>query len=152
MTQYFKANDEPTTFSGTGYDEFKTNLLASAAQFANAPRYTKRASTIHLYDGIIMTSLAALAAKSTDRTVFQPWIVKIGNGSPGAQVVATFAQGAGALKKGTAIRYIGAGGPTHFNKWHNSNTGYIVVRYTLTGEEETVGHLTQSQIEQLSAP
>ena len=152
VTHYFKANDEPTTFSGTGYDEFKANLLASAAQFANAPRYVKRASTIHLYDGIIMTALAAVAAKSTDRTVFQPWIVKIGNGTPGARVVATFAQGAAALKSGTAIRYIGAGGPTHFNKWHNSNTGYIVVRYTPTGDEETVGHLTQAQIEQLSAP
>ena len=131
---------------------FKANLLASTAQFANAPRYVKRASTIHLYDGITMTALAAVAAKSADRTVFQPWIVKIGNGTPGAQVVATFAQGAAVLKKGTAVRYIGAGGPTHFNKWHNSNTGYIVVRYTLTGDEETVGHLTQAQIEQLSAP
>ena len=152
LTKYFKAVDEPTTFSGPGYDEFKANLLASVPKFANAAKYQKRASTIHLYDGIVMTALAATAAKSTDRTVFLPWIIKIGNGAPGAQVAATYAQGLAALRKGTAVRYIGAGGPTHFDKWNNSNTGYIVVRFTLTGDEETVGHLTNAQISQLSSP
>ncbi len=152
VTKYFEANDTPTTFSGTGYDEFKANLLASVSQFPNAARYQKRASTIHLYDGIIMTALAATAAKSTDRARVQPWIVKIGNGAPGGQVVATYSQGVAALKKGTGIRFIGAGGATHFDKWHNSNTGYVVVRYTSTGDEETIGGLTQAQIEQLSTP
>jgi branched-chain amino acid transport system substrate-binding protein len=152
LIKSFQANDEPTTFSGPGYDEFKTNLLASASEFANAPKYQKRASTIHLYDGIIMTALAAVAAKSTDRTVFNPWIIKIGNGTPGAKTVATFSQGVAALKNGSAIRFTGAGGPTHFDKWNNSNTGYIVVRFTATGDEETVAHLTNAQIEQLSSP
>ena len=152
LVKYFIANDTPSTFSGTGYDEFKTNLLASAAEFANAPKYTKRASTIHLYDGIIMTALAATAAKSTDRTAVNPWIFKIGNGSPSARVVATYEQGLAALKVGSAMRYDGAGGPTHFDKWNNSNNGFVVVRYNANGDEETVGSLTNAQITQLSAP
>ena len=152
LVKYFIANDTPSTFSGTGYDEFKTNLLASAAEFANAPKYTKRASTIHLYDGIIMTALAATAAKSTDRTAVNPWIFKIGNGSPSARVVATYEQGLAALKVGSAMRYDGAGGPTHFDKWNNSNNGFVVVRYNASGDEETVGSLTNAQITQLSAP
>jgi len=147
----FTALDTPATFSGPGYDEFKTNLLASASQFANAPRYTKRASTIHLYDGIVMTALAMVATKSTDRTVAQPSIVKIGNGTPGAQVVATFKQGVEALAKGAAIRYAGAGGSTHFDTYHNSNNGFIVVRFTKTGDSEVVGRLTEAQIAQLSS-
>lgn len=152
LVRYFLANDTPATFSGPGYDEFKANLLASASQFAAAPKYTKRASTIHLYDGIIMTALAATAAKSIDRTVFHPWIVKIGNGVPGAQVVATYAQGLRALQEGRAIRYDGAGGATHFDRWHNSNNGFVVVRYDAKGDEVTVGSLTNAQISVLSAP
>jgi ABC-type branched-subunit amino acid transport system substrate-binding protein len=152
LVKYFIANDTPSTFSGTGYNAFKTNLLASASQFAKAPKYTKRASTIHLYDGIIMTALAATAAKSTDRTVVNPWILRIGNGSPSARVVATYGQGLAALKAGSAIRYDGAGGPTHFDRWNNSNNGFIVVRYNAQGDEETVGSLTNAQITQLSAP
>jgi branched-chain amino acid transport system substrate-binding protein len=152
LLKYFTANDTPSTFSGTGYDEFKSNLLASASEFANAPKYTKRASTIHLYDGVIMTALAATAAKNTDRTVVNPWILKIGNGSPGARVVATYEQGLAALKVGSGIRYDGAGGSTHFDKWNNSNNGFIVVRYNANGDEETVGSLTNAQITQLSAP
>jgi len=152
LIKNFIANDTPSTFSGPGYDTFKTNLLASASQFANAPKYTKRASTIHLYDGITMTALAATAAKSTDRTVVNAWIIKIGNGSPGAQVVASYTEGLAALNAGKAIRYDGAGGPTHFDKWNNSNNGFIVVRYNANGDEETVGSLTNAQITELSTP
>lgn len=152
LIKNFTANDTPSTFSGPGYDTFKTNLLASASQFANAPKYTKRASTIHLYDGITMTALAAVAAKSTDRTVVNPWILKIGNGSPDAQVVASYTDGLAALNAGKTIRYDGAGGPTHFDKWNNSNNGFIVVRYNANGDEETVGSLTNAQITELSTP
>jgi ABC-type branched-subunit amino acid transport system substrate-binding protein len=152
LLKYFTANDTPSTFSGTGYNEFKTNLLASAAQFANAPKYTKRASTIHLYDGIIMTALAATAAKSTDRATVNPWILTIGNGAPGADVVATYELGLAALRAGKTIRYDGAGGPTHFDKWNNSNNGFVVVRYNANGDEETVGSLTNAQITELSTP
>ena len=152
LLKYFLANDTPSTFNGPGYDAFRTNLLASASQYPAAPKYAKRGSTIHLYDGIVMTALAATAAKSTDRTVFQPWIVKIGDGAPGAQVVATYAQGVQALKQGHTIRYDGAGGPTHFDQWHNSNNGFVVVRYNEKGDEIQVGSLSNAQITMLSAP
>ncbi|HKX17335.1 MAG TPA: ABC transporter substrate-binding protein [bacterium] len=152
LLKYFLANDTPSTFNGPGYDAFRTNLIASASQYPAAPKYAKRGSTIHLYDGIVMTALAAAAAKSTDRTVFQPWIVKIGDGAPGATVVATYAQGLAALKKGLTIRYDGAGGPTHFDQWHNSNNGFVVVRYNEKGDEVQVGTLTNAQITTLSTP
>jgi len=66
--------------------------------------------------------------------------------------VATYEQGLAALKVGSAMRYDGAGGPTHFDKWNNSNNGFVVVRYNANGDEETVGSLTNAQITQLSAP
>lgn len=149
LTRYYQANNEPTTFSGAGYQEFKANLLASASQFASASKYVTHPATLHLYDGVVMTALAMEAAGSTDRATYNPWIVKVGNGTAGVTDVRTFKEGAQALQNGKAIRFIGAGGPTHFNRYNNSQGGYIVVRYTSTGDTETIGQLTQAQIDQI---
>jgi ABC-type branched-subunit amino acid transport system substrate-binding protein len=147
----YQANNEPTTFSGAGYQEFKSNLLASRSQFADAPKYVTHPATLHLYDGVVMTALAMVAAKSTDRPAYNPWIVKVGNGSKGATEVSTFKDGLQALNNGKAIRLIGAGGTTNFNQYNNSQGGYDVVRYTSTGDTQTIGRLTQEQIARIVA-
>jgi len=149
LVKYYQANDTPTDFAGAGYDEFKTNLLASAGDFANAPKYVTRASTIHLYDGMIMTALAATSAKSTDTTVFNPWIIKVGNGVSGAQEVNKYSDGIAALKAGKAVRFNGAGGATFFNQYNNSQGGYIVAKYDAQGNEVVAGQLSQDQINQI---
>jgi neutral amino acid transport system substrate-binding protein len=151
LVKSYQANNEPTTFNGPGYQQFRKLLTASASQFSNAPKYATHPPTLHLYDGIIMTALAMVAAKSTDRTVYNPWIVKIGNGVAGASVVYTYGDGVKALQNGKAIRFVGAGGTTHFNQWNNSQGGYIVVRYTTTGDTVTVGQLTQAQIDHIAS-
>ena len=110
LVKYYEANDTPTDFKGPGYEEFKANLLASAGDYANAPKYVTRASTIHLYDGVIMTALAADSANSTDPKVFNPWIIKVGNGVSGAQEVNKYADGVAALKNSKAVHFNGAGG------------------------------------------
>jgi ABC-type branched-subunit amino acid transport system substrate-binding protein len=145
LLKYFQAVDVNTTFSGTGYDTFKAALLASAADFADAPKYAQRGATLHLYDGVVMTALAMDTAKSTDPTVYNPVVTKIGNGVTGAVVVNTYKQGVDALKAGSAVRFSGAGGPTLFNEWNNSQGGYILVKYDDTGGEVTIGQLTQDQ-------
>jgi ABC-type branched-subunit amino acid transport system substrate-binding protein len=151
VVKYYQANDTPADFSGPGYNEFKADLLASAADYANAPKYVTRASTIHLYDGIVMTALAMTAAKSTDSKVFNPTIVKVGNGGSGARDINTYKDGVAALDGGKSIRFIGAGGATTFDRWNNSQTGYIVAKYDAQGNEQTVATLTQAQINQLIA-
>jgi ABC-type branched-subunit amino acid transport system substrate-binding protein len=149
LVKYYQANDTPTDFAGPGYDEFKTNLLASVGDFANAPKYVTRASTIHLYDGVIMTALAATSAKSTDHTVFNPWIIKVGNGVSGAQEVNKYSDGIAALKSGKAVRFNGAGGVTFFNQYNNSQGGYIIAKYDAQGNEVVAGQLSQDQINQI---
>jgi len=149
LVKYYQANDTPTDFKGPGYDEFKTNLLASAGDFANAPKYVTRASTIHLYDGVIMTALAATSAKSTDHTVFNPWIIKVGNGGSGATEVNKYSDGIAALKSGKAVRFNGAGGATFFNQYNNSQGGYIIANYDAQGNEVVAGQLSQDQINQI---
>ncbi len=145
----YQGVDIGTTFSGPGYQEFLTQLNASASQFADAPKYKQRASTLHLYDGIVMTALAMTAANSADPTVYNPKIKEIGNGVSGATVVHTYKEGVDAIKAGKSIRFVGAGGETNFNQYNNSQQGYILVKYDKDGGEVTVGTLSQAQTDKI---
>ena len=88
---------------------------------------------MHLYDGINLAALAMIAvARARSPTVFRPYIIKIGDGVPGATVVNSFAQGVAALKAGKQIRYEGPGGPTSFDAYHDSAGLFQVDTYTPT--------------------
>ncbi|HXM72204.1 MAG TPA: ABC transporter substrate-binding protein [Candidatus Dormibacteraeota bacterium] len=143
--KYYGGVDLGYTFSGPAYTEFITNLNASASQFADAPKYKQRGSTLHLYDGIIMSALAMVATNSADRTVYNPKIIEIGNGTSGATVVTTYKDGVAAIKAGKSIRFVGAGGENQFNQYNNSPSGYILVTYDKDGNEVKVGELTPQQ-------
>lgn len=139
------------TFSGPAYQEFITNLNAAASTFADAPKYKQRGSTLHLYDGIIMTALAMYATNSSDPTVYNPKIKDIANGVSGATVVNTYADGIAALKAGKSIRFVGAGGENTFDQYNNSVSGYIWVNYDNQGNEIKIGQMSPQQTEQISA-
>ncbi len=143
--KYYGGVDLGYTFSGPAYAEFLTNLNASVSQFADAPKYKQRGSTLHLYDGIIMTALAMVATNSANPTVYDPKIIDIANGTSGATVVNTYKDGVAALKAGKSIRFVGAGGENNFNQWNNSQSGYILVTYDAQGNEVKVGQLTPEQ-------
>jgi neutral amino acid transport system substrate-binding protein len=143
--KYYGGVDLGYTFSGAAYTEFLTNLNASASQFADAPKYKQRGSTLHLYDGIIMTALAMVLTNSSDPSVYNPKIIDIANGATGATVVNTYKDGVAAIKAGKSIRFEGAGGQNNFNQWNNSQSGYILVTYDKDGNEVQVGQLTPNQ-------
>jgi ABC-type branched-subunit amino acid transport system substrate-binding protein len=145
----YTAVDLGVSFSGPGYDEFKTNLDASATEFADAPKYSQRGSTLHLYDGIVMTALAMDVTKSKDPTVYNPKIIDIGNGTSGATEVHTYKEAQDAVNAGKAVRWVGAGGQTNFNQWNNSQQGYILVKYDASGGEVTWDTLSQQQTDQV---
>ncbi len=145
----YTAVDLGFTFSGPGYDEFLTQLTASASTFKDAPKYKQRGSTLHLYDAVIMTALAMFATNSSDRTVYNPKIKEIANGVTGATVVNTYKDGIAALKAGKSIRFVGAGGENNFNQYNNSQQGYLLVNVDKDGNEVTIGHLTQAQTQQV---
>jgi ABC-type branched-subunit amino acid transport system substrate-binding protein len=145
VVKYYGGVDLGYTFSGPAYAEFLTNLNASVSQFADAPKYKQRGSTLHLYDGIIMTALAMVATNSTDPTVYNPKIIDIANGVSGATIVNTYADGLAALKAGKTIRFEGAAGENNFDQYNNSQSGYILVAYDAQGNEIKVGALSQAQ-------
>jgi len=151
LYKYFTMDDFPPTFSGPAYAAYKSNLLATTPQNPTASQYLRNTYAEHSYDGIILTALAMTAAKSTDGSVYNPWIKKIANGVKGAKTVYTYQAGIAALKAGKSIRYVGAGGATHFDQWNNSNSGYIIVKWTAKGAEKQIGVLTQAQTNKMIA-
>jgi len=138
------------TFSGPAYTEFQTNLNAAASQFPDAPKYKQRGSTLHLYDGIVMTALAMVATNSHDPTVYNPKIKEIANGVSGATVVHTYKEGLDALRANKSIKFEGAGGANSFDDHNNSVAGYILVRYDAQGDEVKVQELTPDQTSKIS--
>jgi ABC-type branched-subunit amino acid transport system substrate-binding protein len=145
LVNKFTAVDLGVSFSGPGYDEFKTNLDAVATQFADAPKYSQRGATLHLYDGIIQAALAMDETKSIDPTVYNPVIKDVGNGVSGSVIVNTYAAGVAAINSGKKVQWVGAGGVTNYNQYNNSQQGYILVKYDATGNEVKFGSLTQAQ-------
>ncbi len=138
------------TFAGPAYTEFQTNLNAAASQFPDAPKYKQRGSTLHLYDGIIMTALAMVATNSHDPTVYNSKIKEIANGVSGATVVHTYKEGLDALKANKSIKFEGAGGANSFDDHNNSVAGYILVKYDAQGGEVKVQELTPEQTSKIS--
>jgi ABC-type branched-subunit amino acid transport system substrate-binding protein len=145
----YQAVDLKLTLSGSGYDEFVKQLTAAEATDKGALTYKGKSPTVHLYDGIIMTALAMVAANSADRTVYDPKIIDIANGVTGATVVSTFKEGIDALKAGKSIRYVGAAGENNFNAYNNSQQGYNLVTMDKDGNEVVLGSLSESQTQSI---
>jgi ABC-type branched-subunit amino acid transport system substrate-binding protein len=150
LVKYYAGVDLGYSFSGPAYDEFITNLNAAASTFADAPKYKQRGSTLHLYDGIIMTALAMTATNSADPAVYNPKIKEIANGTSGATVVNTYKDGVAAIKAGKSIQFVGAGGQNSFDQYNNSVAGYIWVTYDNQGNEVKVGQMTPQQTETIA--
>jgi branched-chain amino acid transport system substrate-binding protein len=89
-------------------------------------------------------------AKSTVPSVYAPFIAKIGDGSPGAVVVYSYAQGLAALKQGKAIRYEGPGGPTSFDSYHDSTGIFQIDTYNGSGAVQVTGNLSAAQLRAVS--
>jgi branched-chain amino acid transport system substrate-binding protein len=151
----FHADNLVTATSGPAYQAFSTALLAVKGKVANAQTgnfstYFTAPGAVHLYDGINLAALAMIQAKSTDTAKWKPLITTIGDGVPGATVVSSFAQGAAALKAGKKIRYIGPGGPTNFDAFHDSAGIVQIDTYTSTGSVQVVGNIPVAQLRALS--
>lgn len=143
----YVADNVSVDFTGAGYKSFSDNLNAIASQVSGGvANYLSVGGTVHLYDGIILSALAMVAAKSTTPSVFRPFIETIGNGTAGATTVSSYADGVTALKAGKAIRYVGPGGPTNFDSYHTSAGIFVLNAYDSTGAVNVAGTLTDAAL------
>ncbi len=117
------------SFSGPAWNEFNTNMLASSADVQNPAQWTQDVYSAADYDGVIISALAMLAAKTTDPKVWNDYIPKVTTAGGSAQVVYTFADGKAALAAGKTISYSGSSGPVAWDQWHNSEGGFEILGY-----------------------
>jgi hypothetical protein len=68
-------------------------------------------------------------AKTTNPVKWNASIASITNPRPGAVDVASYAQGAQALKQGESVRYVGAQGAVNFDRYHNSSGVFAAFGY-----------------------
>jgi ABC-type branched-subunit amino acid transport system substrate-binding protein len=151
----FHADNLVTATSGPAYQAFTNALLAvkgkvSGAQTGNFTTYYTAPGAVHLYDGMNLAALAMVAAHSTDVAKWQPFITTIGDGVPGAVVVNSYAAGVAALKAGKKIRYIGPGGPTSFDAFHDSPGIFQIDTYSPSGAVMVSGSISAAQLRAVS--
>jgi ABC-type branched-subunit amino acid transport system substrate-binding protein len=136
--------------SGPAWKAFDKALLASSKSVPKPQQWAPDPYSMTYYDGVNLIALAMLKTKSTKPSVFAPQIVKLTQGGPGAVTVYSFAQGKKELAAGKTIKYVGAGGPIVFDRWHNSSGAYEAARY-VNGQVKIVGTVTAAQIAKLAA-
>jgi len=151
----FHADNLVTATSGPSYQAFTRALLAVKGKVANAQTgdfttYFTAPGAVHLYDGMNLAALAMIAAGSTDTAKWKPFIASIGDGVPGAVTVYSFAQGVRELKAGKKIRYVGPGGPTSFDAFHDSPGIFQIDTYTAAGVVQVSGNISAAQLRAVS--
>jgi ABC-type branched-subunit amino acid transport system substrate-binding protein len=120
------------SLAGPGYDLYKTTLLGLGTQVQNPGRLLSNPYAIGDFDSVVIMALAMVAANSTSPPVYNSFISKVTDQSPGARVVHDYADGLAALKAGKTIQYVGASGALVFNQFHSAGRAFAYEDYDPT--------------------
>lgn len=146
--KYYRSVHPYSATSGAAFAAYKKTLLTlnipKPKQWLNDP-YAQAP-----YDGVTTIALAMLEAKSTNPVTFNRYIVKVANGTSGAEVVHTFAQGKAAIAAGHKVRYEGIFQQIVFNRFHNSTSGFAVTKLGSKNTDSQVGVVTSADIAKAS--
>jgi ABC-type branched-subunit amino acid transport system substrate-binding protein len=144
MAKYYRGVEpyEPN-FPGTHF--FNQALLSDAKQVSQPSQWLGQEYSTAPFDGLIISSLAMTEAHSTNPVVFNKDILSVTAPGKGKTVVYSYKAGVAALKAGKQIQYVGAGGPTIFNRYHNAAGEYGVYQY-VNGKLKLAGTISAAQL------
>ena len=149
----YHADNLVTETSGPAYTPFYAAIMSQQGKTGSSgdfSTYLTAPGAVHLYDGINLAALAMVEAKSTTPASYAPYLAKVGDGTPGATVVYSYAQGLAELKAGKQIRYEGPGGPTSFDSYNDSTGLFQIDTYNAAGAVQVTGNITAAQLRALS--
>jgi branched-chain amino acid transport system substrate-binding protein len=149
----YHADNLVTETSGPAYTPFYAAIMSQKGKTGstgNFSTYLTAPGAVHLYDAINLAALAMVEAKSTTAATYAPYLAKVGDGTPGAVVVYSYAQGLAELKAGKQIRYEGPGGPTSFDSYNDSTGLFQIDTYNPAGAVEVTGNITAAQLRAVS--
>jgi ABC-type branched-subunit amino acid transport system substrate-binding protein len=149
--KYFRAVVVGNPVTNPAVTEFNAAVLAVQSKLAKpVAQWESNSFSESGYDGAVILALAMDAAKSTDGSVYNNYIMKVSAPGPGKQVVYTYAAGKAALAAGHQIQYIGASGPILFNQYHNSFGSQAVEEFPANAPAVVVGTISQAAVQALS--
>jgi len=143
MAKYYRGV-EPYAPNYPGTKIFNKALLASKTVTSPKTWIGQEYSTTP-FDAVVIYALAMTDAKSTDPAVFNKDIMSVTKPGKGKTVVYSYRSGVRALKAGKQIQYVGASGPTIFNKWHNASGEFGVYQY-VNKKLKLVGTISAAQL------
>jgi ABC-type branched-subunit amino acid transport system substrate-binding protein len=144
MAKYYRGVEPyAPNYPGTRY--FNQALLSDAKQVPNPSQWLGQEYSTTPFDGLIILALAMTEAHSINPAVFNRDILSVTRPGPGKKVVYSYQAGVAALKAGKKIQYIGASGPTIFNRWHNATGEYGVYQY-VNGSLKLAGTISAAQL------
>lgn len=150
--KYFRAVVVGNPVANPAVNAFNAAVLAVQSKLAKpVSQWENNSFSESGYDGVIILALAMDAAKSTDGSVYNSYIMKVTAPGAGKQVVYTYADGVKALAAGKQIQYIGASGPILFNSYHNSFGSQAVEEFPATASAVVVGTISQAAVQALGA-
>lgn len=149
MSKYYRGV-EPYAPPYPATKTFNKALLASASQVTTVKTWIGQEYATTPYDAVIILSLAMTEAHSTDPAVFNKDILAVTAPGHGKKIVYSYAAGVKALKAGKKIQYIGASGPTIFNKYHDAFGEFGVYRY-VKGNLKLAGTISAATLAKLSS-
>jgi branched-chain amino acid transport system substrate-binding protein len=139
-------------FKGPAYDQFKTGLLSPNTGISNPKQWLQDSFTESGYDTVMIISLAMLASKSTDPTVYNGYIPKVTSVAAGGTKCLTWATCSALLKQNKKIAYVGASGEIAFDEWHNSAGGFEILGFAgANGKQPIVAEYGPEAIRSLSS-
>lgn len=115
--------------AGAAWKAYYSALHAAASKIPNASQWNNDPYVEAYYDSFNIMALAMVLAKTTNPVKWNASIASITNPRPGAVDVASYAQGAQALKQGKSVRYVGAQGAVNFDRYHNSSGVFAAFGY-----------------------
>jgi len=103
----------------------------------------------YAYDGVMEIALAIELAGTTNPLKINPEIAKISD--PNGTKVYNWAQALAAIRKKQPIQYLGAGGPSGFDRYHNATGSFSAFQSNDSGSEQVVGNVSVQQLQQATA-
>jgi branched-chain amino acid transport system substrate-binding protein len=151
FNKYFRAVVVGNPVNNPAVTAFNAAVLAVQGKLAKpVSQWENNSFSESGYDAVIVLALAMDAAKSTDGSVYNKYIMQVTAPGAGKQVVYTYAAGMAALAAGHQIQYIGASGPILFNAFHNSFGAQAVEEFPASAPAVVVGTISQAEVQALN--
>ena len=149
--KYFRAVVVGNPVANPAVDAFNKAVLAVQGKLAKpVTQWENNSFSESGYDAVITLALAMDAAKSTDGSVYNNYIMQVTAPGSGKQVVYTYPAGLAALAAGHQIQYVGASGPILFNSFHNSFGAQAVEEFPANAPAVVVGTISQAAVQALN--